>query len=153
MKDDSNAADRIVDDVARELVARRASGELAPLPTGELERQFDGVVDVVEAGLDDLAPVDTEPLTELAHVDGATQRPGRNRLMRAAALRFQHLVESQVRPFSERAAATLVELASRQHRLEAFIARVHLDRIRSLEYRIALLEQELERLRAGTDTP
>jgi hypothetical protein len=57
------------------------------------------------------------------------------------------VVRRQVGEFSTRTARVVEELAQRQNRLSAFVARTFLDRQRRLEYRVAALERELERLR------
>jgi hypothetical protein len=62
-------------------------------------------------------------------------------------------VRRQVGDFSTRAAAAIEQLADRQQRMSAFLARAHLDRIRTLEYRVAQLEREVTRLRDGAPDP
>ena len=66
------------------------------------------------------------------------------------------IVRRQVAPFSQRTAAVVTALADRQNHALSFLGRVHLDRVRTLEYRVAELEREVEQLRTHapeTDRP
>ena len=150
--DDGDLVAGAVDQVRRELAARRGAGELPRLPAGELERHFDGVVEAVEGAVVEVAPVGVDGLRDAAVLETWRARGGiRNRLLAIALAPFSRLigavVRRQVGPFAQRAAEILVEVADRQQRMQRFLARAHLDRIRGLEYRVAELEQELERLR------
>ena len=59
------------------------------------------------------------------------------------------VVRRQVGEFSTRTAAVVEQLVDRQNRVQFFLSRTHLDRQRRLEYRVAELEREVERLRAA----
>lgn len=146
MTDDPVAT--VVEEVRADLAARRAEGTLPHLASDELERQFTAVVEAVEAGLID-EPLDTSDLAALAVLP--TWRPARAGLAARLAAPFVHLVSRavgamvrrQVSAFSTRTQELLAELATRQHRASAFLVRAHLDRIRTLEARVAELERRL----------
>lgn len=147
-----------VEEVRADLAARRADGSLPHLPDGELDRQFSAVVEAVDAGLVEEPPVDATGLRDLAVLE--TWRPTtpglKGRLTRPLAHLLSRvvgaLVRRQVDAFSSRTAALVEQLAERQNRLAAFLTRAHLDRIRSLEYRVAELERRLEDATRG-DAP
>ena len=135
-----------------ELAARRQAGEIPEVPKGELERHFAGVVEAVDAALVEVGPIGTEGLHESARLETWRARRGvRDRVLGLVLLPFVRLfgatIRRQVGPFSQRTAEILGEVVDRQNRMQRFLARAHLDRIRSLEYRIAELEREVGRLR------
>lgn len=140
--------------VREELDARRRSGELPQLPPGELERHFEGVVEAVEGAVVEVAPVGVAGLQDAAVLETWRARGGiRNRLLGLVLVPFARLlgavVRRQVGPFAQRTADILVEVVDRQNRMQKFLARAHLDRVRGLEYRVAELEREVDRLRRG----
>lgn len=149
----------VVAGVRADLAARRADGSLPHLPEGELDRQFSAVVEAVDAGLVEEPPVDATGLRDLAVLE--TWRPTtpglKGRLTRPVAHLLSRvvgaLVRRQVDAFSSRTAAVVEQLAERQNRLARFLARAHLDRIRSLEYRVAELERRIEDLQRGDTAP
>jgi hypothetical protein len=142
-----------VEQVRADLARLRAQGQLPHLPDGELDRQFSGVVEAVDAGLVDEPPLVAAELHGLAALD--TWRPSgggiRARLTRPVVHLLSRLVGAvvrrQVADFSARTAALVDQLAQRQNRMRTFLVRAHLDRIRGLEYRVAELERRLD----GTD--
>ncbi len=146
--------DAVVERVRAELAERRRRGELPQLPADEVVRQFEGVVEAVDAGLVEEPPLATDGLMEAARLPTWRPHPVGNPVRRVLALllRFPSravglVVRRQVEDFSHRSGALVQELAQRQNRVTDFLARAHLDRIRSLEYRVAQLEEELVRLR------
>jgi hypothetical protein len=146
--------DRAVEQVRSELAERRRTGEIPHLPDGELERHFDGVVEAVDGALVETSPIGSAGLMEAAALE--TWRPGslRSRLLGVVLYPLSRLlgalIRRQVGGFSRRTAEILHEVVDRQNRMQRFLARAHLDRIRTLEYRVAELERELEALR-GVD--
>jgi hypothetical protein len=162
MREDSTtepSADEVADivgEVRRDLAARRERGELPELPEDELDRQFSAVVEAVEAGVLERPPVETGDLTGPAVLE--TWRPMGGRrgpiaalvglllspLTRIAGL----LVRRQVGEFSTRTAHAVEQLADRQNGMQLFLSRSFLDRQRRLEFRVAELEREVERLRS-----
>jgi DNA-binding NtrC family response regulator len=58
-------------------------------------------------------------------------------------------VRLQVARFSQRTAVAVRQLVERQEAMSKFLAGAHLDRIRTLEYRVAQLEEELDSMRSG----
>lgn len=150
-----------IDEVRDDLRRRRERGELPELPPDELERQFTGVVEAVEAGLVEHPPLDPGDLTGPAVLE--TWRPFNGRggplgrlldLLASPVTRVIGVfVRRQVGEFSMRTALVVEELALRQNRTSTFLSRAFLDRQRRLEYRVAQLELEVERLRSegGTD--
>jgi len=149
-----DAVDAVVDKVRQQLAARRASGVLPHMPAGELDRQFSAVIEAVDAGLVEEPPQDTGPLAGLAVLE--TWRPGgggrRARVARPLAHLWSRLVGAVVRRqvggFSRKVTDLMVQLVHRQNRMQAFLARTYLDRLRGLEYRVAELEREVSMLRA-----
>lgn len=151
--------DMVTDAVAQvreELDARRRAGELPALPEGELARHFEGVVEAVDGALVELAPISAGGLHDAAVLETWRARGGlKNRTLGLLLVPFARLfgavVRRQVGPFSHRTSEILTEVVERQNRMQRFLARAHLDRIRSLEYRIAELEREVRQLRDGGD--
>lgn len=147
--------DAVVEQVRRDLAARRASGAVPPVPPGELDRHFSAVAEAADSGFVDDPPLRSDDLPALATL--ATWRPGAGRgplgralgLLVAPVARVVGLmVRRQVAAFAERTAAVVDALTERQNRLVRFMMGAHLDRLRGLEQRVAVLEQEIERLRA-----
>ncbi len=152
--DDRDLVTGAVAQVRRELEARRQAGELPKLPEGELQRHFDGVVEAVDGALVERPPIGVGGLRDAAVLETWRARGGiRNRVLGLVLVPFARLfgavVRRQVGPFSERTAEVVVELVDRQERMQRFLTRAHLDRIRSLEYRVAELEREVRQLRDG----
>lgn len=155
--------DPVADVVARvraDLAARRRRGELPELPPGEMERQFDAVVEAADAGLVEEPDTDLGPLRAEAALPTWRPVPLGNPVRRLvvvltglAARVTGVFVRRQVSGFTHRTTAAIEELVARQQRLTHFLARAHLDRIRTLEYRIAQLEEEVLCLRRGDDGP
>lgn len=151
----SDAIDSVVAEVRRDLAERRARGELPSLPPDELDRQFSAVVEAVEAGIVEQPPLDPGDLNGPAVLETWRPMAGRGgpaaRLIGALLSPFTRVigvfVRRQVGEFSTRTAAVVEELAARQNRILFFLSRTHLDRQRRLEYRVAELEREVERLR------
>ncbi|MFZ4517529.1 MAG: hypothetical protein ACOYOP_04030 [Microthrixaceae bacterium] len=149
--------DPVADVVARvraDLAERRRRGELPDLPAGELERQFDAVVEAADAGLVEEPDTDLGPLRAEAALPTWRPVPMGNPVRRVVVIVSGLLarvtgvfVRRQVGGFTQRTTAAIEELTARQQRLTHFLARAHLDRIRTLEYRIAQLEEEVLRLR------
>ncbi len=142
-------------DVRADLDRRRASGDLPFLPRGELERQFAGVVEAVDSGFVSGAPIVSGDLNGPAVLQSWRPLAGRRGpVARILALVLSPLtrvsgvlVRRQVSEFSTRTAAVVEELVTRQNRMADFVSRSFLDRERRLEFRVAELEREVERLR------
>lgn len=146
----------VVDQVRGELAERRRTGDLPDLPPGELERHFDGVVEAVDGAVVERAPIGSAGLTEAAHLETWRSASGlRGRVLGLIlwplARVLGALVRRQVGPFSHRTAEIVTELVDRQNRMQRFLARAHLDRLRGVEYRVAALERELDALRGEQD--
>lgn len=149
----------VVDEVRAELAERRARGELPHLAPDELDRQFDAVVEAVDAGIVEAPALDPGDLTGPAVLE--TWRPMGSRtgpVAKIAGLVLSPitrvvgvLVRRQVAPFTQRAAVVVEELAARQNKLQLFLSRAFLDRQRRLEYRVAELEREVVHLRLERD--
>ena len=156
-QDDGDIVTGAVARTREDLAARRRAGEIPEVPPGELERHFDGVVEAVDAALIEVGPIGTTGLHESARLENWRARRGiRDRALGLILLPFVRLfgatIRRQVGPFSQRTAEILGEVVDRQNRMQRFLGRAHLDRIRSLEYRIAELEREVGRLRSsGSD--
>lgn len=153
---DADLVTGAVAQVRRELEARRQAGELPRLPEGELERHFDGVVEAVDGALVERPPIGVDGLRDTAALETWRARCGiRNRVLGLVLVPFARLfgavVRRQVGPFAQRTAEIVVEVVDRQERMQRFLARAHLDRIRSLEYRVAELEREVRQRRGGGD--
>ncbi len=145
----------VVEQVRRDLAARRASGAVPPVPPGELEQHFSAVAEAADSGFVDDPPLHPGDLGALAR--NATWRPGAGsgpikralgRLLRPLTDLVEQMVRSQVAPFVERTTQLVETITERQNRLVRFLMGAHLDRLRGLEQRVAVLEQEIERLRA-----
>ena len=144
-----------IDDVRADLAARRAAGEIPELPPGELERQFSAVVEAADGLFVDEPPLDASNLAPLAAM--ATWEPPQNGLRGRTVGRLRWfwsravgtVVRRQVAPWAHRTTHVVEQVVARQNRVIWFLGRVHLDRVRSLEYRVAELEREVERLRAA----
>jgi hypothetical protein len=154
--DERDPVAAVVEEVRDDLAERRRTGELPDLPADELDRHFSGVVEAVDGALAGQPPVSSAGLTEAAAL--TTWRPGgglRNRavgvLLRPLSRLVGAVVRRQVGAFTVRAADVVTELVDRQNRMQRFLARAHLDRLRSAEYRIARLEREVESLRDRRD--
>ncbi|CAN5639561.1 hypothetical protein BH10ACT1_BH10ACT1_38140 [soil metagenome] len=160
--------DAVAATVARvrdELAARRASGAVPHLPDGELDRQFDAVIEAVDAGIVEEPPLALGLLPGVAHLE--TWRPPTGGLKGLVLGRFLHLwsrlvgavVRRQIEPFSQQSTEAIGALMHRQNKMQVFLTRAHLDRLRGLEYRVAELERELDEVRAarsgapGADAP
>ncbi len=153
---DSVAA--MVQEVRDDLAAKRASGAIPHLPNGELDRQFSAVVEAVDAGLVEEPSLDTADLVAQAElpswrprgggVKGLLTRPLVDLLARVVGV----IVRRQVETFSRHTARLVDDLAQRQNRLGHFVARAHLDRIRSLEHRVAELERRIDALQSAGRT-
>lgn len=148
--------DEVVAEVRNELAERRRTGEIPHIPEGELSRHFDGVVEAVDGAVVEMAPIGTAGLAEAALLE--TWRPARGIRSRVLALVLAPLsrilgavVRRQVSGFSERTTEILNEVVDRQNRMQRFLARAHLDRVRGLEYRVAELERELRATRHASD--
>lgn len=147
--------DAVVEQVRRDLEARRASGAVPPVPPGELERHFSAVAEAADSGFVDDPPLHVGDLG--APIATVTWRPGAGRgllgrivgrLLSPLARFIGQGVRTHVEPFVERTTELAETITERQNRLVRFIMRAHLDRLRGLEQRVAVLEQEIERLRA-----
>ena len=147
----------ILDRSRADLEARRASGEMPTLPSGSLDRHFEGVVEAVDAGL-----VDQPPLSASGPVSTAglpSWRPSgsrlRRRLLGALLMPVTRsvgaLVRRQVSPFTTHVAEVLDQVVERQNRIRHFLTRAHLERVASLEARVVELEHELTRLRQRSE--
>lgn len=146
----------VVDEVRRDLAERRRTGELPDLPPGELNRHFDGVVEAVDGAVVERGPIGSAGLAEAAVLE--SWRPGSGLRSRVIGLVlwplsrvFGALIRRQVGPFSQRTAEIVNEMVDRQNRMQRFLARAHLDRLRGVEYRVAELERELDALRQRDD--
>lgn len=146
---------RALEEVRADLAARRASGALPRLPRDELVSHFAGVVEAVEAELLEAPPVDVDGLDAAAALHDRWL--ARRSLGARVARRLLRLVASLLAPvvsvgrsdWSTRTARALRQVAERQDAMARFLAGAHLDRLRTLEHRVAELEEELDRLRAG----
>jgi len=144
-----------IDEVRADLAARRAAGEIPELPPGELERQFSAVVEAADGLFVDEPPLDASGLAPVA--DMATWEPPRTGFRGRTVGRLRWLwsravgsiVRHQVAPWAHRTTAVVEQVVARQNHSLSFLGRVHLDRVRSLEYRVAELERDVERLRAA----
>ena len=144
--------DRLLADVRADLARRRAEGSLPPLGADELERQFGAVVEAVDAGLVDEPPVDLAPLA--AATELPTWRPTyhglRGRLLQPIAHQYARVVgmvvRRQMEPFALETSRVAGQLARREERWARFLVRSHLERIRTLERRVAELERQLDAL-------
>lgn len=149
----------LVERVRTDLAARRANGSLPPLPPDELARQFSAVVEAADSGVIDAPPLDPGRLAELATLPSPGSGPSsgpvlarlRRRALRPVRNRADALVRHQVGGFSQRVSDLLTEVIHRQNNIIRFLMRAHLDRVRTLEHRVAALEQEVARLRAPRD--
>lgn len=154
LEDIGDPVGRVVGRVQRDLAERRARGDLPSFPPDELERQFSAVVEAVDAGLVEVPPLDPGPLRSTAELR-TWQHPWNGSLLRRlAGVAFRPVsriigvvVRRQTGPFAARTTDLLEEVIARQNRMGSFLGRVHLDRVRSLEFRIAELEREIEQLR------
>ncbi|HTO00238.1 MAG TPA: hypothetical protein VL068_06145 [Microthrixaceae bacterium] len=159
--DDQPADDLIVEavnEVRRDLAERRRRGEIPHLPAGELDRQFAGVVEAADGGVVEMTPIGSHGLAESAVLE--TWRPSKEGglakkfigIVLGPLLRvFGMLVRRQVGEFSRRTAEVVNELVDRQNRMQRFLVRAHLDRVRSLEFRVSELEREIDQLHANGD--
>ncbi len=147
----------VVEEVRRELAERRRTGALPELPADELNRHFGGVIEAVDGAIVERGPIGSAGLTEAAALE--TWRPGTGLRSRVIGLvlwplsrLFGALIRRQVGGFSHRTTEIVTELVDRQNRMQRFLARAHLDRLRGVEYRVAELERELDALRQRDDT-
>ena len=148
----------VVEQIRRDLAQKRAKGSVPHLPAGELDRQFSAVVEAVDAGLVEEPALDTVGLPASAVLQ--TWRPAgrgvRGKLAAPFVYLFSRLVGAiirrQLEEFTRRTAELVEQLAHRQNRVAHFLARAHLDRIRSLEYRVAELERRIEALQSGENS-
>lgn len=144
-----------LDEVKADLAARRAAGELPELREGDLDRQFSAVVETLDGTLLDQPAIDLSAMGHQAHL--ATFEPGAGglvgRLLRPLKAFWSravgYVVRRQVGPYAQRSTDVVSQIADRQQRMLTFLGRVHLDRVRSLEYRVAELEREVQQLRAA----
>lgn len=150
----------VVERVRADLLRRRARGELPELPPDELRSHFDGVVEAVDAGLVEQPPLEVDELVAAAALPAWRPVPTGGPLKRVAVVLLQLpsrvlglIIRRQVGPYAERSAQLSAQVADRQTRISRFLVRAHLDRIRSLEYRVARLEEELRRVRDGEPGP
>jgi hypothetical protein len=161
---DPSDADIVVQAIARvrsRLDDMRRSGQLPEFPPGELERQFLGVVESVESQLASQGPVDLDRLWQTAllspdRIEFSSSLPGGRAIHRAVSIAGRRMttgIHNQVGDFTRASANAIEELAGRQRQMQEFLLRVHLDRLRALEYRVAELELEVSRLRGeGRDS-
>jgi hypothetical protein len=148
-----------VERVRARLAEMRESGLLPALPEGELDRQFQAVVETVEAGLLAEPPVDPGPLHEasnfsVARISSASSVPGGSLMHRVVGKAIRRAVSGVLEQVGEYAKVTtraIEELADRQRRMQDLMVGAHLDRLRALEYRVAQLELELSRARDEAD--
>lgn len=144
-------------EVREDLAARRASGELPRLPRQAVSSQFAGVVEASSAQVARPSHVDVPGLGAAALLPN--WRPPRGNpvkwlvgtLLRPLYALAGPFVRRQVRDFADRTFQAVRELDDRQQSMAEFMAGAHLDRIRTLEHRVAELEEELDRLRARRD--
>jgi hypothetical protein len=154
----SDGVDALVGRVRQDLADRRAAGVIPHLPESELDRQFSAVIDAVDAGLVEDPPLDTGPLAGLSVLETWQPRRGglRTRLIRPIvhipSRLVGALVRRQVQGFSRKAFEVIEHLVTRQNKMVTFLTRVHLDRLRGLEYRVAELEREVTMLRGESST-
>lgn len=142
-----------VAEVAADLAARRARGQLPRLPKDEMVSHFAGVVESVNARLVEEPAVDLVALRRSAELPAWTpSRPGP--LGRFLALLLKPLlavtgwlVRKQSLEFTRRTTAAVIGVSERTDAMAEFLAGAHLDRLRTLEHRVAELEEELDRLR------
>lgn len=143
-----------VAEVRADLAGRRAAGAVPHLPAGELDRQFEAVIEAVDAGIVEEPPLALGLLPGAAHLE--TWQPPTAGIKGRLLGRLLHLwsrlvgavVRRQVEPFSRQATQAIGALMHRQNKLQLFLTRAHLDRLRTLEYRVAELERELDDVRA-----
>lgn len=142
----TDRVDQILDEVRRDIAERQAAGDLPRLPPEELQQQFDAIVEVTSADLetDDPELLDTvSALSALPSWSPKATSPLRWLIYAVTApLRriISRLVRNQLSPFTTQTAALLRELSGRQQKQGRFLRDAHLDRLRSLEARVADLE-------------
>ena len=146
---------KAIQEVTAELAEKRASGELPEFPEGELSNHFTGVIEATEAGIVQQPPLDLSILNDVAQLEtyitpaksGGPMARVRNKITHRLSLFVGHAVHNQVGPFSRLTAGLLHQISAREQKTNTFLVKAHLDRVRSLEYRIAQLERELDQLR------
>lgn len=142
-----------IEKVRARLAAMRDRGEIPDFPADELARQFHGVVEGVEAGLLAEAPVDVEAVRQHAQFPPSTAAGARTRLVRALLRRLGSEVLGPLNAYAAADVTALEALVDRQQRLGELVLHVQLERIRQLEFRVAQLELELERLGGEPPAP
>jgi hypothetical protein len=146
---------RAVAEVTADLAARRARGDLPRLPKDEMVSHFTGVVESVNARILEEPPVDLAGLRRAGELP--TWTPTRtDPLGRFLAVLLKPflavtgwLVRKQSVEFNRRTVTAVTQLSERTEAAAEFLVEAHLDRLRTLEYRVAELEEELDRLRQG----
>lgn len=144
---------RAVAEVTADLAARRARGDLPRLPKDEMVSHFTGVVESVNARILEEPPVDLAGLRRAGELP--TWTPSRtDALGRLLALVLKPflavtgwLVRKQSVEFNRRTVTAVTQLSERTEAAAEFLVEAHLDRLRTLEHRVAELEEELDRLR------
>jgi len=143
---------RAVAEVAADLAARRSRGELPRLPKDEMVSHFTGVVESVNARILEEPPLDLEGLRRAGELPpwSPTRTDTLGRLLSLLLKPFLAvtgwLVRKQSIEFNRRTVTAVVHLSERTDAAAAFLVEAHLDRLRTLEYRVAELEEELDRL-------
>lgn len=142
-----------VAEVAADLADRRARGDLPRLPKDELVSHFGGVVESVNARLLEEPTADLDALRRSAELPAwaPTRTDPLGRLLALLLKPFLAvtgwLVRKQSVEFNRRTVTAVVQVSERTDAMAEFLAGAHLDRLRTLEHRVAELEEELDRLR------
>ena len=142
-----------IEKVRARLAAMRDRGEIPDFPEDELARQFHGVVESVEAGLLAEAPVDVEAVRQHAQFPPSTATGARARVVGAVLRRLGAQVLGPLNAYAAADVTALEALVDRQQRLGELVLHVQLERIRQLEFRVAQLELELDRLGGEPPAP
>ncbi|MFM7063900.1 MAG: hypothetical protein ACKO04_10485 [Actinomycetes bacterium] len=148
---------RAVAEVAADLAARRARGELPRLPKDEMTSHFGGVVESVNARLVEEPTADLDALRRAAELPAwspaRTDPLGRflGLLLKPFLAVTGWLVRKQSVDFNRRTVTAVAQVSERTDAMAEFLAGAHLDRLRTLERRVAELEEELDRLRQARD--
>lgn len=143
--------------VESQLEDLRSKGKLPRLPKGELDRQFQGVVESVEAQVVAAPRVDVQAVVRSSDYlsggrPGVTSGSVPRRIVVKAVSSWLKLVLPRLGRFAGATAEAVERLADRQDHIQELVVSTQLDRIRSLEYRCGQLELEVERLH-GSEAP
>ncbi len=152
----NDAVAAAVSRVESQLEDLRSKGKLPRLPKGELDRQFQGVVESVEAQLL-TARVDAHDVVASSDYltggipDSEVGGSGARRIVVRFLSSWTKFILPRLGRFATATAVAIDQLADRQDHIQNLVVNNQLDRIRSLEYRCAQLELELDRLQPASE--